>query len=76
MSWEAYAWMAVLTLAQIIQILVKRKNGKDKSLSLGLTDNPHPCQSHGERIAKVEEAVCELKEDMKYIRDKLNGMAK
>jgi len=47
---------------------------KDEGKSLGLTNNPHPCAEHGERLATLEEAVREIKRDLEYIRNKLNGI--
>jgi len=53
--------LTIATLANGIVTLIKRKN------------NPG---NYGERIATLEEAVKELKEDVKWIRDKINGMRK
>jgi len=61
-----YGWLIVLTLASIINIWMKmaeKKNGKKKK-----ADNP----GYGERIATLEEAVENIKEDIKEINRKLN----
>jgi len=61
-------WLVILTLSQavllglkIIEYLSRKKNGNPTPLG----NNPHPCQQHGERIAKLEASLEAFKEDNK-----------
>ena len=63
-----YGWLIVLTLGQIIYIwikMAKERNNKKKGCK---PENP----GHGERIATLEEAVENIKEDIKQINRKLD----
>lgn len=65
-------WLLLVTLAQavliglkIIEFLSKKKDkepASSKSPNLSAS-NPHPCQQHGERIAKLEASLEAFKED-------------
>ena len=80
MDWQIYAWMAVLTLAQIIQVLIKRRNGKNEKAQTAYRFNPHPpgdaqtCKDHGEAIAEIRADIRNIKEDIRRIENKLNGV--
>lgn len=75
MEWQQYAWLAVLTLVQIVHILVNRKNGKIRHnpYSPGESDT---CSEHTTAIAKLEEAVDGIKQRLDRIERKLNGRIK
>jgi len=63
-----YGWLIVLTLGQIIYIwlrMIKERNNKKKDSK---PENP----DHGERIATLEEAVQNIKDDIEKIQEKLN----
>jgi len=84
---EQYAWLAVLTLAQVIQFLVV------KSRDRGYKYNPHPpgeanqCKANkkklddidgkldirGERLAAIETRVKDMDKRLDRIEGKLNG---
>ena len=84
---EQYAWLAVLTLAQVIQFLVVSKRDK------GYKYNPHPpgeasqCKTNkkkldeidgkldqrGERLAAIETRVKDMDKRLDRIEGKLNG---
>lgn len=55
------------------------KNGKGAKTQTAYKFNPHPpgasptCQQHGERLAKVEEAVENIEKKIDRIENKLNG---
>ncbi|MCK4648686.1 hypothetical protein KAT51_04095 [bacterium] len=62
-----YGWLIILSLAQIIFVWMKmaeRRNHKKPENP----DNP----GYGERIATLEEAVDNIKEDITEIKRKLN----
>jgi len=67
---ENYAWLAILTLAQVIQFLITKRNKY----------NPHPpgeaktCGKHGERLARLEEGIENVEKRLDRIEGKLNGM--
>ena len=50
--------------------LIKKKNGKLQTVR----NNPYPCAANGERLATLEEAIDTIKEDVRRIEKKLNGM--
>ena len=84
---EQYAWLAVLTLAQVIQFLVVNKRDR------GYKYNPHPpgeasqCKTnkrkldeidskldlHGERLAAIETHDKDMDKRLDRIEGKLNG---
>ena len=74
---EKYAWLAILTLAQIIQFLLMRPKDKGK----GRQYNPHPpgqaetCIDHTERLARIEEQIDGQGKRLERIENKMNGKA-
>jgi len=65
---EKYAWLAVLTLVQIVQFLIIKRNGR------GYKYNPHQpgdavtCRKHGEDIAGIKKDIENIKEDIREIK--------
>ena len=62
-----YAWLALVTVSQALLLALKiiaNKNGKKKEAG-ELGNNPHPCQSHGERLKGLEVDLERLREDNK-----------
>ena len=64
-----YLWLVVITLAQVVlvgmKIIEKRNNKKSNP------GNPH---KYGERIATLEEAVGNIKDDIEKIDEKLEKL--
>lgn len=63
-----YGWLIVLTLGQIIHIWMKMSEKRNNKKKEGKPENP----SYGERIATLEEAVQNIKDDIERIQEKLN----
>ena len=68
---ENYAWLAILTLAQIVQFLIVKRNGK------GYKYNPHPpgesrtCIDNAKAIVELQTEVKNIKSDIHEIKEKL-----
>ncbi len=65
---EKYAWLAILTLAQIVQFLVVKRNGRKTSNNPGSNSVPgknQVCTDHSNQLAKLNTEVEYLREDIK-----------
>ena len=62
-------WVAlIVNTSGLIGLIIKMaRDGRAKRAG----NNPHPCAKNGERIAKLEEAVETLKEDIREIKAKI-----
>lgn len=71
---EKYAWLIILTLVQIVQFLVIKKNGKVYKF------NPHPpgearrCQENRDIIIQLKTDFENFEKRLDRLEGKLNGM--
>lgn len=66
-QWIAIGIMVAFMAIEKALKIVNKKNNKP-------SNNPYPCQRHGEDISEMKADIRNLRDDVNRIENKLNGM--
>ena len=60
------AFIALERAIKIAQSFSYRRNGRNRRKD---GNNPHPCAAHGERLATIEQAIKDIRSDIKELKN-------